>query len=122
MQSIVRTLIDSRVHSHTSNDPDYRNSADGTFPKAKTLVPESLDLCSVTTMRRFFQKTWRYMDSYQYVLYARVCDRLDNATSRKGLDARQAAYANKKYKSHRRVGLPSDIIAAINAKNASGPF
>jgi hypothetical protein len=55
-------------------------------------------------------------------ILARVCDRLDNAISRKGLDARQAAYANKKYKSHRRVGLPSDIIAAINAKNTLDPL
>jgi len=39
--------------------------------------------------------------------------RLDNATSRKGLNARQAAFANKQYKSHRRVGLPSDIIQSL---------
>ena len=74
MQSIVRTLIDSHVLSHTLSDPDYRNSADGTFPKAKTLVPECLNSCSVTTIHKFFQKMWRYMDSYKYVLwcYSRV--------------------------------------------------
>jgi len=43
-----------------------------------------------------FQKSWRYIDAY-----------------RKGLDARQAAVANKKYKSHRKIGLPGDIIASI---------
>jgi hypothetical protein len=43
----------------------------------------------------------------------RICDRLDNAITRLGLNARQAAFANKKYKLHRRVGLPSDIIAAL---------
>jgi hypothetical protein len=42
-----------------------------------------------------------------------VCLGLDNAPSRKGLDTQQAAFANKKYKSHRRVGLPSDIIASM---------
>ena len=46
-----------------------------------------------------------------------ICDayatRLDNATSRKGLDACQAAFANKQYKSHRRIGLPSDIIKSL---------
>jgi len=56
------------------------------------------------------------------VLFSRVCDRLDNAISRKGLNVCQAAYANKKYKSHRKVGLPSDIIASINAQNTSDPF
>jgi hypothetical protein len=44
-------------------------------------------------------------------------DRLDNPTSRKGLNACQAAFANKKYKSHRRVGLPSDITACLAAKD-----
>jgi hypothetical protein len=46
-----------------------------------------------------------------------VCVRLDNATFRKGLDTRQAAYANKKYKSHRKVGLPNDIKASIAAED-----
>ena len=51
----------------------------------------------------------------------RVCVRLDNAISRKGLDAQQAAFAIRKYKSHRRVGLPADIITAIaqDAQRAS---
>ena len=39
--------------------------------------------------------------------------RLDNATSRKGLNACQAAFANKKYKSHRSVGVPGDIMKAL---------
>ena len=33
----------------------------------------------------------------------------------KGLDARQTAFAVKKYKSHRRVGLPSEILALMQA-------
>jgi len=38
----------------------------------------------------------------------------------KGLDARQAAsFALKKYRSHRRVGLPTDILAALYAETAS---
>ena len=50
-----------------------------------------------------------------------VCVRLDNALSRKGLDARQAAFTNRKYKSHHRVGLLADIITAIaqDAQRAS---
>jgi hypothetical protein len=33
--------------------------------------------------------------------------------SRKGLNAQQTAFAVKKYKSHRKVGLPADMIALI---------
>jgi hypothetical protein len=47
-------------------------------------------------IRKFFQKTWRYIDAYK-----------------KGLDACQAAVAAKKYKSHRKVALPSDIISSM---------
>ena len=42
-----------------------------------------------------------------------VCARLDKTITRKGLNARQAAYANRKYASHRRVGLPTDILASL---------
>jgi len=37
---------------------------------------------------------------------------------RKGLNAQQTAFAMKQYKSHRRVGLPSDIIRLMAAKEA----
>jgi hypothetical protein len=64
---------------------------------AKVLVPQCLDACELITIRRFFQKTWRYVDAYK-----------------KGLNALQAAVATKKYKSHRKVGLPGDIIASMH--------
>jgi hypothetical protein len=51
-------------------------------------------------IRRFFQKSWRYLDAYE-----------------KGLDAKQAIYANKKYKSHCKVGLPRDIINSMGESN-----
>jgi hypothetical protein len=70
--------------------------ADGKFATAKALVPQCLDSCDLTTIRRFFQKAWRFIDAY-----------------RKGLDAQQAAFVNKKYKSHQRIGLPSDILASL---------
>jgi hypothetical protein len=75
----------------------FRNLADGRFVTARTLVPECLDSCELITIRRFFQKSWRYLDAYQ-----------------KGLNAQQAALANKKYKSHRKVGLPRDIIDSMD--------
>jgi hypothetical protein len=52
-------------------------------------------------IRKFFQKSWRYINAY-----------------RKGLNAWQAALANKKYKSHGKIGLPSDIIASIDVGDA----
>ncbi|KIJ43225.1 hypothetical protein M422DRAFT_253429 [Sphaerobolus stellatus SS14] len=66
----------------------FRVAADGAFPKAKVLVPEILDSCPTKTIRAFFRKAWRYMDAYH----------------RKGLNAKQAEFAVKKYKSHRRCG------------------
>ncbi|OBZ66756.1 hypothetical protein A0H81_13220 [Grifola frondosa] len=64
----------------------YRLAANGKFATARELVPQCLDMADTLTIRRFFRKTWRYMDAY-----------------RKGLDARQAAFAVKKYKSHRKT-------------------
>ncbi len=49
--------------------------------------------------------------------FPRIWDWLDNTISRKGLNAHQAAFANKKYKSHQRVGLPSEIIESLSAKD-----
>jgi len=43
--------------------------------------------------------------------------RLDNATSRKGLDAHQAAFVNKQYKSHWKVGTPNDIIKSLASQD-----
>ncbi|KAG2743881.1 hypothetical protein P692DRAFT_201722673 [Suillus brevipes Sb2] len=65
----------------------FRSAADGTFLTAKRIVPELLDACPIKTIRAFYRKSWRYMDAY-----------------RKGLNARQAEFAVKKYKSHRRCG------------------
>ena len=53
----------------------------------------------------------------QYALHNPSITCLDNATSRKGLDARQAAFANKQYKSHRKVGLPSEITQSLGAQD-----
>jgi hypothetical protein len=36
----------------------------------------------------------------------------------KGLDTQQTAFAIKKYKSHRRVGLPSEIVSLTAAQEA----
>ncbi|KAJ3978610.1 hypothetical protein F5890DRAFT_1384497, partial [Lentinula detonsa] len=63
-----------------------RELADGTFPRAKILVPECLDKISALNIQRYFRYCERYLDAY-----------------RRGLNLRQAAYAVKKYSSHRRI-------------------
>ncbi|KAM6494004.1 hypothetical protein JOM56_010365 [Amanita muscaria] len=73
----------------------FRSRADGTFKTAQKLVPECLDAVSLSNIRKYFRHCWRYMSAY-----------------RLGLNIRQAAYAVKKYTSHRCV--PNNIIMDIN--------
>ncbi|KIJ51764.1 hypothetical protein M422DRAFT_157539 [Sphaerobolus stellatus SS14] len=58
-------------------------ASDGTFSKATELVPTILDSCQRKTIRAFFRKSWHYMNAY-----------------RRGLNAKQAEFAVKKYHSH----------------------
>ncbi|KZP09639.1 hypothetical protein FIBSPDRAFT_900319 [Athelia psychrophila] len=74
----------------------YCAVADGRFPTARLLVQQSLDMCEPITVCCFFRKMWWYLDAY-----------------RKGLNPQQTAFAVKLFKSHRHVGLPADIIAAM---------
>jgi hypothetical protein len=76
---------------------EYRNLANRRFATIKMLVPQCLDSYKLITIRRFFQKTWRYLDAYQ-----------------KELNMQQAALANKKYKSHWKVPLSKDIKDSID--------
>jgi hypothetical protein len=66
---------------------------------AKKAVYECLDACPVDVIRRFFNRTWRFMDAY-----------------RRGLTGKAAAWAVQKQKSHRRVGQQamSSIEAVLN--------
>ncbi|KAG2744647.1 hypothetical protein P692DRAFT_20850118 [Suillus brevipes Sb2] len=68
----------------------------GTFPTARRLVPKILDACPTKVIRVFYWKIWRYMD-----------------THRKGLNAKQAEYAVKKYCSHCKVGAGIMMDMAI---------
>jgi hypothetical protein len=43
----------------------FRELTDGTFPKAKQLVPECLDHVSVSNVRKYFCHCYRYMDAYK---------------------------------------------------------
>lgn len=60
------------------------------------IVPEALDSIPLITIRRFAQKSWRYMNIY-----------------RKGITGKMAEFAAKKYKSHRRV--PDSIYNELDS-------
>ncbi|KIJ29985.1 hypothetical protein M422DRAFT_268549 [Sphaerobolus stellatus SS14] len=62
----------------------YRTVSDQKFSTAKAIIPQILNFVDVKLIQKFFRKTWRYIDAYE-----------------KGLDAHQAAFAVKVYKSHR---------------------
>ncbi|KAL5512106.1 hypothetical protein ACEPAG_3627 [Sanghuangporus baumii] len=74
----------------------FREANDGKFANARALVPACLDSCTTETIRRFFRKCWRYMDSY-----------------RKGLDFLQTSVAVKLYRSHRRIPEAGEVRKAL---------
>ncbi|KAF8599613.1 hypothetical protein BDV93DRAFT_449148 [Ceratobasidium sp. AG-I] len=76
----------------------FRKDCNGSFLTAKQLVPKCLDACSIITIRRFFHKSWRYMESY-----------------RNGLTGVLAEQAEKKYTSHRKVSKRAMMQASGEA-------
>ncbi|EPS96033.1 hypothetical protein FOMPIDRAFT_61768 [Fomitopsis schrenkii] len=65
----------------------YREIYKEKFEDAKRVALECLDACPVEVIHRFFNRSWRWMDSY-----------------RKGLTRNRAEWAVRRMKSHRRVG------------------
>ena len=98
--SFVHSFLSACLYFGTG----YRYLADGSFKTAKTLIPELYDACETKTIRAFYQKTWRYMDAYSYVVLCFYIY-LSPIQCRRGLNAHQAEYAVKKYRSHRRIGV-----------------
>ena len=113
MKSIVReSYVLSYVRHACLYGPGYWNCTDGRFVTVKVLVLKCINVCNLITIHHFFQKIRRYMDAYRYARTPHT-HRLDNATFRKGLNMCQAAFVNKLYKSHQRIGLPSDLIESL---------
>jgi hypothetical protein len=63
------------------------------FEQAKATARSCLDACPIEVIRRFFNRSWRFMDAY-----------------RKGLTGKAADWAVRKQTSHRRVG-PQAIMS-----------
>jgi len=64
----------------------YRQVQKSTFEEAKKQVPIALDACQTDTLRRFCNRSFRFMDAY-----------------RKGLSIKAAAWCVKKQKGHRSI-------------------
>jgi len=63
------------------------------FQDAKATAYSCLNACPVEVIRRFFNRSWRFMDTY-----------------RKGITGRVAEWAVRKHKSHRRAGQQAMML------------
>ncbi|CAG8770341.1 14203_t:CDS:2, partial [Rhizophagus irregularis] len=72
-----------------------RENCDYLWERLQKIVPESLNLVNLTTIRKFSRKIWRYIDFY-----------------RKGIDGKLVEYTIKKYKSYRRI--PECVLEELN--------
>ena len=75
-----------------------RKSCDYTLPTLRGAVPKALQDISVSTIRRFFRHAFRYMDAYR-------------PRSGRTLTMVQAAFAVKKYTSHRCI--PDEVFVGL---------
>jgi hypothetical protein len=77
----------------------YREVYKERFEDAKATARSCLDACPNEVIRRFFNRSWRFMDAY-----------------RKGLTGKAAEWAVCKQKSHRKVGPQAmmSVVAVLN--------
>jgi len=70
-----------------------RSNCDFTFEHLQQIVPQSLDVVELSTIKKFFNHCWRYMRAYSH----------KDATTNERLSSSQIEWAIKKYSSHRRI-------------------
>ena len=77
----------------------YRETSKNNFAEAKQVAQQFLDACPVEVLRRFINRSWRFMSAY-----------------RKGLNGEAAAWAVRKQKQHRAVSQTAMhlILAVLN--------
>ena len=80
---------------------ETRQSCSYNYADLLRKVPETLVSVSVTIIRKFAHKSWRYMDAYD-----------------KGLEGRAAEWAVNKFKFHHRI--PENIERAIGEGEEEG--
>jgi hypothetical protein len=74
----------------------YREVEKNTFEQAKQAAKQTLDACPTETIRRFINRSWRFMSAY-----------------RQGLTGKAAEWAVQKQKQHRAVS--QSAMAALDA-------
>ena len=80
----------------------YREHPKNNFAEAKTRALEVLDLCPADVIRRFINRSWRFIDAYK-----------------KGLTGEAAACVVRKQKSHRSVSESAMKALETRAKDKS---
>jgi hypothetical protein len=76
----------------------YREHPKNNFAEAKARAKEVLDACPTEIIRKFINRSWRFIDAY-----------------RKGLTGEAAAWAVRKQKSHRAVS--ESAMKALEARS-----
>ena len=79
----------------------YRQIQKSSFEEAKRQVPIALDVCPTETLRRFCNRSFRFMDAY-----------------RKGLSVKAAAWCVKKQKGHRAISKA--VMKEFDAQEEGG--
>jgi hypothetical protein len=81
----------------------YREVPKKTFAEAKELALEKLNACPTDVIRRFINRSWRFMSAY-----------------RLGLTGKAAAWAVRKQKQHRQVSAKAmlSIESLLNSTQA----
>jgi hypothetical protein len=81
----------------------YRDEEKKNFAAAKQIAKKYLDACPVEVIRRFINRTWRFMDAY-----------------RKGLSGKALLWVVRKFRQHRCIS-ESALLALETVSRGPGP-